>query len=1265
MALRSVRNDEDLVQLANDMLSQLHVTTRVDRLADITPAIFVTLFEGLAAQSLPDIVKGARTSEAATHNAQAVIDALSLDVLNISLSHITGEDIARGDRTAVANLLEVFSGLLEYILDRIWSEASSVEGDPDHREELDDPDLVTPELIDNILQRELGRQTRPGDRSVDGDRLERRASNFSRGSGGLADDEGQTDLTCQSPPRMGLRSATWSGNDDLPGLNQGSLRDSRQHARAAGKSGSAGDSTIDLICESERRRRQCAALDPTPSFSMSNLGMSGYVADPGVPLGTSGSVADPGVCLGTSESVEDTGVCLGTSKSVADPGVCRDSGIRTTHSSPPKTSAALREPAVLDSSVTSSVAFPQSVNAAGVSDHVTLSRDLETLGQRPRVPACAARPPEGYAEPYSKSATQNVFTHHLYHHYEPGSRTAPVSGAARDTEAPGPLRSTAPDVVNLPTPSSGSMVRGSQSFERLDSMVRDTVALSRAAVRTSPIRNGVSGPALSGSSPSDPGADSFQDMPQKIRSALENVDHEARSVARIARHLSGDIPTLTAGHQRPPDRDLAGSSLATHGDMEPVRTARLSGDREPGRIARPSDDREPVRIARPSGDREQVRIARQSGDREQGRITRPSGNREPVRIVRLSGDREPVRGDVRGSWPSGTGEPGKPGRLSEGREPDRAGLLSAENEPVSRNNRSLAGSSRLAKTASDTQKGILSPGRRRGERQRKNVSFRPSRSAASDERLTDTISRSSAEAAVTDRLSRFCSVRTADPANLRPTPDPDSATAAMTSHKMPNVNVTKAERSGPDQERLSHPETFREYLRKYYGREDWSSEEEAGEGDASYMSDGMVDYGEAAGHVAYISGMDAELTSCRQQVEKRANKNVRFEEILDDSSAGRMADIRRKLGAEGRNQRVKTEYLSEVYKEELADFENEMADSLKKTKTKASELEREYKTKVVKQPQTNKYKPSKRSTAPVSSVLLSPPPRHRSRSKRRAGLVRGRKRSYSASPTMGRASPSRIHENEILPWLLEEFPYIHLSSEALHDMWRKSARQIEHLSKAEKEIKRRKSKSQIQVKEAEQKQKIVLDMFRKELSHQNRLREAKERQRAQQSVKACVREKRQQSARARKYYDEYQVLMRSKMLRKRTQEELIFKKLFRESLDIQKERIRDLRRYAREQRSVRAEKQQNELESLENYYKDQFSMVAEAMAREKEETEIKEKAQSKVLDQMKKELRRKMEREIRDFQEQLYRDEDEAYFRELDAERLRHQLHLTRYQARV
>lgn len=49
----------------------------------------------------------------------------------------------------------------------------------------------------------------------------------------------------------------------------------------------------------------------------------------------------------------------------------------------------------------------------------------------------------------------------------------------------------------------------------------------------------------------------------------------------------------------------------------------------------------------------------------------------------------------------------------------------------------------------------------------------------------------------------------------------------------------------------------------------------------------------------------------------------------------------------------------------------------------------------------------------------------------------------------------------------------------------------------------------------------------------------------------------------------------------------IFKKLFEEGLNIQKQRLRDLRNYAKEKRDEQRRRHQDELDSMENYYKDQ------------------------------------------------------------------------------
>lgn len=50
---------------------------------------------------------------------------------------------------------------------------------------------------------------------------------------------------------------------------------------------------------------------------------------------------------------------------------------------------------------------------------------------------------------------------------------------------------------------------------------------------------------------------------------------------------------------------------------------------------------------------------------------------------------------------------------------------------------------------------------------------------------------------------------------------------------------------------------------------------------------------------------------------------------------------------------------------------------------------------------------------------------------------------------------------------------------------------------------------------------------------------------------------------------------------------------------------------------------------------------------------------------MKRDLRRKMEKEIVDIQTEMFRDDDDTYFRQLEADRLRQELHLAKFQTRV
>ncbi|XP_029706533.1 centrosomal protein of 95 kDa-like isoform X3 [Takifugu rubripes] len=72
-----------------------------------------------------DYIAAAGSQEDDIHNVQSVIDSLSLDYLQISLSHITGENVIRGDKDSIKNLLEIFDGLLEYLKEEMIEESQN------------------------------------------------------------------------------------------------------------------------------------------------------------------------------------------------------------------------------------------------------------------------------------------------------------------------------------------------------------------------------------------------------------------------------------------------------------------------------------------------------------------------------------------------------------------------------------------------------------------------------------------------------------------------------------------------------------------------------------------------------------------------------------------------------------------------------------------------------------------------------------------------------------------------------------------------------------------------------------------------------------------------------------------------------------------------------------------------------------------------------------------------------------------------------------
>lgn len=119
--------ERDWVDVANDLFSKCHLNLRLRSLTECDANVFISLYENILGEKVPDYIAEIRSQEDDVHNVQSMIDSLSLDYLQISLSHITGENVVRGDKESIKNLLEIFDGLLEYLNEEISAESQNGE----------------------------------------------------------------------------------------------------------------------------------------------------------------------------------------------------------------------------------------------------------------------------------------------------------------------------------------------------------------------------------------------------------------------------------------------------------------------------------------------------------------------------------------------------------------------------------------------------------------------------------------------------------------------------------------------------------------------------------------------------------------------------------------------------------------------------------------------------------------------------------------------------------------------------------------------------------------------------------------------------------------------------------------------------------------------------------------------------------------------------------------------------------------------------------
>ncbi|KAI6649777.1 Centrosomal protein of 95 kDa-like [Oopsacas minuta] len=253
-------------------------------------------------------------------------------------------------------------------------------------------------------------------------------------------------------------------------------------------------------------------------------------------------------------------------------------------------------------------------------------------------------------------------------------------------------------------------------------------------------------------------------------------------------------------------------------------------------------------------------------------------------------------------------------------------------------------------------------------------------------------------------------------------------------------------------------------------------------------------------------------------------------------------------------------------------------------------------------------------------------------------------------------------DDNLFPMIKREFPYMELSPTASRRLWNKQIHQIESLTKSAKPTQ---TKQYRELLEAEKRQISTIDILNKDLQHARRVRDMQAKAHSEQLMKSQLRDRRTAQAKSKQYYKEYELRMKSRLQKKRTKEEVVFQKIFEDALDIQKERVKELRHFAREKQAVEMQAQQDSLQSLENYYKDRFTMLTEKITRETRDETKRKRNENIETKKMRREGRQRLEQEIQKLQDHIDDVENDTHFRELDAVKFRDSLRAATFLAPI
>ncbi|XP_037073903.1 centrosomal protein of 95 kDa-like [Pollicipes pollicipes] len=247
-------------------------------------------------------------------------------------------------------------------------------------------------------------------------------------------------------------------------------------------------------------------------------------------------------------------------------------------------------------------------------------------------------------------------------------------------------------------------------------------------------------------------------------------------------------------------------------------------------------------------------------------------------------------------------------------------------------------------------------------------------------------------------------------------------------------------------------------------------------------------------------------------------------------------------------------------------------------------------------------------------------------------------------------------EADVFDYLRREFPYVHLSAETKRRLMTQYRHQMKYIMSLVEPVESRKIK--IRRKDVLKRQALLTDIMHQHKAHDQRFQQMANCKRREAKIRNMPRDSKISCLRAQRYVSSFQQQFQSRSAFNKSKEELLLRAVFEEMLEIQRCRLRSVRKLEKQaiQKFYDADGYTSDLNRMHQYYEANFRDLAALLARERADLMLAEKQQTRLNDRIRREFRDYMEADVRSLNDKIV-NSWQPQFRELDADRVRSDLY--------